>query len=87
MEQRRGRVGGGEHRTAGRRMMPLLHRDGDGGRWVVDRPELWDQGYSLVSFKPGGLPLTLPLSGRQDAHSVSKLALGPVHSRGLLGNT
>ena len=42
-------------------MMPLLHRDGGGGRWVVDRLELWDQGYSLVSLKPGGLPLTLKI--------------------------
>jgi hypothetical protein len=39
-------------------MMPLLHRDGDGGRWVVDRLELWDQGDSWVNFKPGVLPLT-----------------------------
>jgi hypothetical protein len=44
-------------------MMPLLHRDGDGGRWVVDRLELWDQRTSLVSLKPGGLPLTPGITG------------------------
>lgn len=61
-------------------MMPLLHRDGDGGRWVVDRLELWDQGYSLVSLKPGGLPLTPGITGANRPLTIKeRLIARPVH--------